>query len=424
MTELTAKPSALSAALMNASILLYIVWLMLPAVQTTGRAATGVLAVALFGAGALMDTAYLKHAWHRLALRAVCAAAMPLLLWVFLKRGGENFFGFYVQQAMFWFPLVFAGHARERGDRRMWRYVKWTLLAALTITTLTTIGWLIQGMLRGGRVYAYSRSLGYAGEGREAYLKELMLRNIGGYDFIYAAVAALPFICLGVMRHKGWSRIGYAALLTALAVVIVLSQYTYAMIFAAVILAVELIALVIRAISRGKVGVGASLAWGAAPIVIAFLLREPLVSLAAAVSTRLGLTNFIFSFEQLLIALQGGATSENSRLAYYLAALGGFGQSPLWGAMFTPDKLLSQHSDILDLLSGMGVLGAAAVGGMVWLMGRGALRGIGRSLARAQLCVAALAVLAVALLGTVVYSRDVMVVFALGAMLTLEGEGR
>lgn len=423
MTEITQKPSALSVGLMNASILLYTVWLMLPAVQTTGRAATGVLAVALFGAGTLMDTTYLKHAWHRLALRAVCAAAMPLLLWVFLKRGGENFWGFYVQQAMFWFPLVFAGHARERGDRRMWRFVKWTLLAMLTITTLTTIGWLIEGMLRGGRVYAYSRSLGYAGEGREAYLKELMLRNIGGYDFIYAAVVALPFVCLGIMRRKGWARGGYAALLGALTLMIVLSQYTYAMIFSAVILVVELFALAIRVLSRGKVSVGASLLWGALPLVIVVLLREPLVSLAAAVCTKLGLTNFAFSFEQLLIALQGGVTSEDSRFAYYLTALNGFGQSPLWGAMFTPNKLLSQHSDLLDLLSGMGMLGAAAVGGMVWLMGRGMLRGMRRSRSRAQLCVAALAVSAVALLGTVVYSRDVMVVFALGSMLALEGEG-
>ena len=157
------KPSSLSAGLANASILLYLFWLLLPAVQTTGRAVTGVAAVALFGVAVVIDVEYLKRSWPATLLRAVCAAAMPLLLRAFLRRGGTNFAGFYVQQAMFWFPLVFAGYARERGDSRLWRWVKPLMLAVVTLTTLTTIGWLIQGMLRGGRVYAYSRSLGYAG---------------------------------------------------------------------------------------------------------------------------------------------------------------------------------------------------------------------------------------------------------------------
>lgn len=97
-------------------MLLYLFWLLLPAVQTTGRAVTGAAAVALFGVGVLLDGSWLKaHGWRTL-LRAVCAALMPVILRVFLARGGENGAGFYVQQAMFWFPVVFAGYARERDD--------------------------------------------------------------------------------------------------------------------------------------------------------------------------------------------------------------------------------------------------------------------------------------------------------------------
>ncbi len=418
------KPSSLSAGLANASILLYLFWLLLPAVQTTGRAVTGVAAVALFGVAVVIDVEYLKRSWPATLLRAVCAAAMPLLLRAFLRRGGTNFAGFYVQQAMFWFPLVFAGYARERGDSRLWRWVKPLMLAVVTLTTLTTIGWLIQGMLRGGRVYAYSRSLGYAGEGREAYLKELMLRNIGGYDFIYATVAALPLTCLGVQRSRGWARAGYAALLAAQAAMVALSQYTYAMVFAAAILAVEGVAAAARALSRGRLGMGVSLLWGAVPLAVVILLREPLVTPAAQVCAGLGLTNFAHSFELLLGALQGGGLGEDSRLAYYLTALEGFRRSPLVGCMLGGEPLLSQHSDLLDLLSGMGVLGAALVGGMVCLMGRGLLRGARRSPARAQLVMMAVALCACALLGTVVYSRDILAVAAMGTLLVLEGEAR
>lgn len=416
------KRARLSAELVNLSILLYILWLLIPAVQTTGRAMTGAACVALFALGVVLDWTYFKAHWADLCLRALCAAVMPLLLRRFLSRGGTNFAGFYVQQAMFWFPLIYAGYARNRGDRRLWRGVKWALLFAVTLTVCTTIGWLIQGMLRGGKIYAYSRSLGYGGEGREAYLKELMLRNIGGYDFVYAMAASLPLCLIGASAHTGWKRWAFAVLCALQVIMIVLSQYTYAMLFAAAVLAVEGLALVIRCVSRGRITLGKSLLWAVLPFVLAALFCQPLIALAATVCRSIGMNNFAFSFEQLLTALQGGATSADSRLGYYLTAIGGFAQSPVWGDLFGGAKQLSLHSDILDLLSGMGVLGAALVGGMVWLMGRGSLRGVRSHPQRAQLCVSAAVVFMTALLGTAVYSRDILTVAILGAALVLEGE--
>ena len=411
-----------SAQLCRASMALYLVWLLLPAVQTTGRAVSGCACVGLFALGVAADWTYLKKHFLDLLLRAFCAAALPLVFRLFMGRGGANGAGFYVQQVMFWFPLVYAGYARTRGDRRLWRGLEWVLLGAVTITLCTTIGWLIQGMLRGGKIYAYSRSLGYAGEGREAYLKELMLRNIGGYDFVYAMVAAMPLSCLLIQRSRGRRHAAVAVLLALQTVMIVLSQYTYAMLYAAAILAVEGIALVIRWFSKGRVKLGPSLLWALTPFVLAFLLRKPLVGLAAGICRNIGMTNMAFSFEQLLLALEGQATSADSRLSYYLIAVNGFGQSPLWGGLFTGDKLLSLHSDLLDLLSGTGLLGTALVSGMIVLMGRGSLRGVKAHPQRAQLCVMGCAIFVTALLGTVVYSRDIMAVAAIGTLMILEGE--
>lgn len=395
-------------------------WLLLPAVQATGRAVSGAFCVVLFGLGVLLDLQTLKTCWKELLLRALCAALMPLVLRRFLNRGGDNFWGYYVQQGMFWFPLVFAGHVRSRGDRQAWTYLKWALLLAVTVTTLTTIGWLIQGMLRGGRVYAYSRSLGYAGEGREAYLRELMLRNIGGYDFIYASVLNLPLLCIAIRQHGGWRRIGYAGLLISQFVMIVLSQYTYAMLYAAMILAVEAVAALARAISHGRLKMGASLLIGLVPLVLVVLLRYPLLSLAQILCRQLGMEHFAFSLEQLQTAMQGGTTSEDSRLGYYLTALEGFRRSPLVGRLLGGEALLSGHSELLDLLSGLGLLGTALAGGMIWLMGRGTLKNLRASRHRAQLGVMFAALLVITALGTVCYSRDISTVAALGALLVLE----
>lgn len=413
------KRSELSAALCNASILLYLTWLLLPAVQTTGRAVTGAACVMLFGVGALLHCPEgWKKSWPDLAARAFCAAAMPLLLRAFLERGGTNFAGYYVQQVMFWFPLVYAGYAHMRGDRRLWRGVKWVMLIAISVTVCTTIGWLIQGMLRGGRVYAYSRSLGYAGDVNPAYLKELMLRNIGGYDFVYAMVLALPLTCIGVQSHTGWKRAGFVLLAAVQTVMIVLSQYTYAMLYAAAIWAMELLALAVRRRSKGRIGMGKSLLIGAAPIVLGLALLYPLSLLGAAVCEGLGLSHFAHSFELLSGAFTGQAA--DSRLSYYRLALRGFAASPLIGSMLGGEKLLSQHSEVLDLLSGMGVLGTCAVCGMIWVMGRGLLKGMRRCPHRAQLGVMAAALLVISLLGTVNYSRDIMAVAAMGTLLVLE----
>jgi len=411
-----------SARLCVSSMALYLVWLLLPAVQTTGRAMTGAACVALFAVGVVIDWPYFKRHFVDLLLRAGCAATLPLLLRLFLNRGGTNFAGYYVAQVMFWFPLIYAGYARTKGDAGLWKPLKWILLLTVTITVCTTIGWLIEGMTRGGRIYAYSRSLGYAGEGREAYLKELMLRNIGGYDFVYAMVAAIPLTCIAIHRTKGWKRGAFIALCAMQAVMIVLSQYTYAMLYAAAILAVELLSLCLRKLAKGKLSLGASLVWSLTPFVLAFLLRKPLVGLAANVCRNFGMSNVAFSMEQLLLALNGQATSADSRLAYYLTAVEGFLKSPVVGSLFTSDRMLSLHSDVLDLLSGMGLTGTAAVGGMIFLMGRGSLKGLRSHPQKAQLCVCLCAVFVTALLGTVVYSRDIMAVVSIGTMLILEGE--
>jgi len=417
------KKNELSIQLIRCSIWLYVLWLLLPAVQTTGRAMTGAACVGLFGLGVLLDFETLKKHWPSLLARAACAAVMPLFMRKFMDRGGTNFAGFYVQQAMFWFPLVFAGHARTLGDKRLWKGLRWMLLGAVTVTLLTTAGWLIEGMfLRGDKVYAYSRSLGFAEPGNEAFLKELMLKNIGGYDFIYAMVVSLPLTCIAIQQTSGSKRIAFLALIVLQTAAIVLSQYTYAMLYAAAILAVEIMDLLARRISKGRLSMGRSLLAGALPLLLVFLLLQPLAQLASAICAELGLVNFAFSFEQLGLALQGSATDANSRLSHYLMAAEGIKQSPILGDLLGGSQQISYHSDVLDLLSGAGVLGAAIAAGMMWLMGRGSLRGLKKSPHKGQLALMFTAALVIALLGTVVYSRDIPTVMMLGALCVLEEE--
>ena len=191
-----------------------------------------------------------------------------------------------------------------------------------------------------------------------------------------------------------------------------LSQYTYAMVFTAAILAVELLALILRKLAKLKTG--PSLLWALVPLMLVFLFRVPLVNAAAAFCDAKGLSSVSHSLHQLLTALEGGALEGENRLSHYRVAWEGFCASPLVGSLLGGTKQLSQHSEVLDLLSGLGVLGTAVFLTMEGVMLRRGLKGLRQSPCRAQVWTALCAFAAVAALGTVFYSRDVFLVLAGG----------
>ena len=412
------KPGALSAALCNASMLMYTLWLLLPAVQTTLRAVTGVAAVGLFGVGVALDGQTLPRHWRSFLPRVGFALLLPLALFFLLERGGGNLPGYYAQQGMFWFAPLWCAYARERGDQRVTRWVAAAFMAALVLTTLTTIGWLVQGMLRGGKVYAYARSLGSGAPDREAYLKELMGRNIGGYDFVYASVLLLPVTFALALQWRGWRRAAAVAFYGAQLAMIGLSQYTYAILFAAAVTAMELLALLLRRVFR-RLSVGASLLWTLPFFAALWMWRVPLIRVAQGVAAGIGFQNATYSLEQLLAMLTGGAMDAGTRLDAYTVAWQGFAASPLVGSMLGGARQLGLHSDLLDLLSGLGLLGTAAFAMGAWVIGRGTLSGIGRSPQRAHLALQWALLLVCMALGTVFYSREIPLAMGISAGLLL-----
>ncbi len=402
-----------SAELCNTSMLLYIGWLMLPAVQVRLKAVTGALALLIFAIGVLIDGETLGKRWRDFLPRVFCLAVLPMLLVLFLYRGGNAVAGFYAEQIMFWFPLLWCAYARQRADQSVYRFVFALLLAAAAVTTLTTIGWLMEGMLREpGRVYAYSRSLGDGSEGRQAYLNELMGKNIGGYGFIYAAVFALPVTFYLAGSSGGWKRLGFIALLALQLLMIALAQYTYAMVFAAVIMVVELLGLLLRKIFR-KLSTAASLLCAVPVVAAVFLLRIPLITGMIALADALHFENIAFSLNQLLQVLGGGGVVEGSRLDAYATSWNSFLASPLVGGLFNRQTALGMHSELLDALAGMGVLGTAVFLAGLWVIGRGMGKGIKRSPMLPHLVIQWLALVSFMAVGTVIYAREIPLVLCL-----------
>ncbi|MFH1513624.1 MAG: hypothetical protein ABIG45_09750 [Bacillota bacterium] len=401
-----------SAWLQNASMLIYILWLMLPAVQVRLKAATGAMALLVFAVGVLLDGETLLRHWKAFVPRVLCVAALPLLLLFFLNRGGSEPVGYYAQQVMFWFPLLWCAHTLQTGDKPAYRFVFLAMLLAFMVTILTTAGWLIEGMLReGGKVFAYARSLGSGVEGRQDYLNELMGRNIGGYGFVYAGVFALP-LTFFLAGGRGWRRWAFSALYALQLLMIVLSQYTYAIVFAAAITGAELLGLLFRKIFR-RMSAGVSLLCAVPVLALVFLLRIPLVTGLTSLAEALRFENIAFSFNQLLAALGGGGIAEGSRLEAYATSWNSFVSSPVFGGIFSGQARLGMHSEVLDSLAALGIAGTLAFLAAVWVIGRGVGKGLSKSPALPHLILQWAAFIAFMAVGTVFYAREISLTICL-----------
>ena len=399
-------------------MLAYIVWLFLPAVQCLGRSYTGAACVALFGLGVVTDAEGLKKQWPALLAHAAGAIALALITIVCMDRGGEQKTAFLARSVMLWFPLIFAGHVRAIGDRRLWQGLKTTFQAVMAATVVTTLGWSIEGLLR-GQSPTYCRLLGSAAPEYAHLLNTLMMRNIGGYDFIYALVVSIPLVVISFFRSRGWRKWASAVFFAMQLAVIVLSQYTSALLCTGVILVVECAAVLIHLISGRRVAFKSAVLC-CCVLLVPVLFAKQLLSLACGLAERMQLDSVTYNLQQLLIVLEGGTVDPFSRLAYYPAAINGFLSSPFTGSLFSGEAALCFHSDILDLLSSAGLLGAACAAGLVWLTSRGTMRGIKNHAGSGNLCLMAAVCLLIALLGTVVYSREITAVIALAALFVLE----
>jgi len=400
-----------SAHLINASMVMYIIWLMLPAVQVNLRAVTGGIALVVFAVGVLLDWNSFRLHWKNFIPRVLCVAALPLLLVLFLNRGSEQKLGYLAQQVMFWFPLLWCVWAAQMKDRIAYYLVFTSMIAMFSVTMLTTIGWLIEDVFNiKVAITTYARALG-SGSTELSYAKILMRRNIGGYDFIYAAVLSLPFIFY-LAGGKGWKRWTFSAFYALELLMVVLSQYTFAIIFAIAITVAELLALALRKLFK-RLSVGASLLYTLLFFALVFLLRLPLLNGLASLADSLQMGRISENFRQLYNVLSGIDIAGSARLPTYEVPWNSFLSSPLFGGIFSGEAKLGMHSEVFDMLAALGIIGTLFFLAAVWVIGRGMGKGLKGNSALPHLIVQWIALAAVAFVNTVFYSREIPLVICL-----------
>ena len=394
----------ISKLLTNGSLILYLVWILLPSATALGHSYPGVLSIFLFLIGVVLDKSTFKAHWRLFLLQGFGILVLSLANVLFLRHGGDNKRAQFIQAVQFFFPMMAASYFRLDQCRKLFPGIKKLLFLLVILTSLTTLAWNGYGMLspdEKSMVSAYSRIVagGYTTV-EERYA--LQLRNIGGMYFIYGLSASIPFLCCGIQHTKGRKRLALSGVLVLFLLTVATAQFTFATLFAVFVLALEAAAGLVRLISKGRINRWLSLGIGFFPMVLVLFFLTPLVDGAYSFACEHGLTFIRNSLQALGEVTDGGIGSfwqsvkdafgsiranppsgiENDgagwndvgRLNLYLYSILGFTKSPLIGSLFSTTHWIGYHSDILDSLSGCGLAGTALLGAALWLVGKGTLK--------------------------------------------------
>lgn len=419
-------------------MLLYIVWLFLPVLQNLGGMKVGVIAIGIFGIGLLLDKDYLNSHGLEFYLRVCGAILLPLYAFAALYRG-RTLLPFIGQQGMFWFPPIFCIYIRFKNDVRLTRFVAYALLSTIIVTCITTTIGCIAYHDPKNITLARELSMGWIEKTRADMI---MRMNIASYDFIYALVLPIPLIFSFIQIEKGWRKIAWIASLPLIMLTLIVADFALAVFAAVAVIAVELLALLLRCLTKKAkhpLSQSMSLLCTMPLLLLVIIFRMELIDMGAWLCEKLNLRDIGDSFKEMKLVFSGNPDqikNADSRLIFYQYALNGFKDSPFIGMLFQnvtlePSQNLAQHyqalrisghSDVLDVLAGMGIFGAVIMPVLIYTVCHGFMKGMRKLQSYAQIILMLCVLFGFCVLTTMVYSREVSVIVFIGALLLMQRE--
>ena len=263
----------------------------------------------------------------------------------------QDFFMWLIDGIIVWLPCLIAIYIKNgESDKFTKKYVQ-AIVAIMTITSITTIIGLIM----------YPQASRELASGTEIYdTTKYLLRNIGGYEHIYALVVLIPVMLWLIKNNEKMLKVFNIICMVVNLYCIYRSQYTIAIISAIVILLFLFAQKHKKTVLVMLVIVAVSLFIGGTDI-MTFLSKVFLV-----LSKNIGLDyvkDRMLQVSQLFQGVTIATETSADRIEYYQNCWKGFLKSPIWGNNFGAfsENNVSGHSMVLDMLSGMGLIGFASV---------------------------------------------------------------
>ena len=292
---------------------------------------------------------------YKRTFTSVCYSMLLAIGFVVLQYWGiyrnEEFFMWLVDGIIVWLPCIIALYIKENNNEKFVKNYLQTYIIVTTITSITTIIGLIM----------YPTASRELASGTEIYdTTKYTIRNIGGYQHIYALVVLLPILMWLIKRTEKVLRIVNVVALFINLYCIYRSQYTIAIIIAAIIV-------VLTAMKRFKKTIVVTMILlGTIFLINPSGVMERLSGGFKYVSECIGMEYVGDRLLQVSQLLEGGmihTETSTQRIDHYKHCLEKFSESPVIGnnmGKFSEENI-SGHSMILDTMSGMGLFGLVLV---------------------------------------------------------------
>ncbi len=292
---------------------------------------------------------------YKRTLMTVCYTMAAAIVFVLLQYWGiyrnEEFFRWMIDGIIVWLPCIIALYIKESNNDKFVRNYLQIYIIATTITSLTTIIGLV--------MYPNaSRELATASEMYDT--TRYTIRNIGGYQHVYALVLLLPIlIWLIKQTNKTWKIVNIVALLINI-YCIYRSQYTIAIIIAAIILILTVMKRFKKTMIVTMILLSTVFLFDTSSIM------EKISGGFKYVSEHIGIEyvgDRLLQVSQLLEGAMIHTETSTDRIDHYKHCLKKFSESPVIGnniGEFSEDNI-SGHSMVFDTMSGMGLVGLLLV---------------------------------------------------------------
>lgn len=281
------------------------------------------------------------------AIRILCTGLLLVLMQYWLINHRDEFSNVVINGIISWTPCIISLLCIKLVSPYYQKYILQIALIAMMVTSITTV--------QGIEIFPFaSRELAGAatGEQRELY----MSMNIGGFEFIYALVIALPAALWMISHTKKYLRLLNVFVLLSMIYCIYASQYTTALIITIVVLV--LIPIYSKPQMRPAIIIGA--------IFFVFFAGTGIFSaIIRGISSVIESDYVADRLQQVALLLEGQSAQDidtetsNERLVLMQQAWDVFFSSPIWGNNWLSwhKNVLSGHSFVLDVLSSSGALG-------------------------------------------------------------------
>lgn len=266
---------------------------------------------------------------------------LTLLLYIGKWKGrGVEFYSFFLEQYMFWFPLQVIHFIHHIPLQMRKKLVSLTWLC-LIITGVTTIWGNI-------RYVEISRFLATGRAGKSLFFRQ----NIGGYEFVYSSVILLPFLIYEIKNEKA-KRVLYLLCLLMILGIAVITQYATAIIL--IVLAFAFL-IILQTLSPKRL-VFVFLIFAIFYYIGTIMLPKWLIA-AQDYFHEVGSVQLEERFGLIYDAFFKQETSGDllSRQQLYQKSAQAFFENPAFGNLFGGEEI-GGHSEFLDVLGATGIVG-------------------------------------------------------------------